>query len=425
MASNYWFNEGDNNQQNNQTPDYWFNSDDTNNSTQQPQGYQGTWLENAGQAIPKIIHAIDQPGEALGFQQPQTNDLDASSPLSDIGNAFDKAGGLVATKLGQSGYPKTGAALGTLTAATNPALWAGAPPGASMPDVPLPGAGISQNTAQNLGRRALGINKGMLNRMPGGVDQANQAAQTMLDQGVIGPSTSNTLDRAKQALDQSGSIIGTILKRSGQNALDTNEVASNVIDQLAPNFPAQGAYGKQDALTNEIVDTIMAHGSGPIDFDSANQLKQTLKENAGANWNTDKLRAAAYQKAYGIVNQAMEDGINKAEQAGTIPQGMLPLYKQQKSVYGASKMAVEGLEDKANAEAANSILSLRGAAIGAGALAAGHVTPALEALGVWEAARRGGSGFGAPIANYLAKASVPSRAAMAAKLLAQNQSYNK
>lgn len=253
-----------------------------------------------------------------------------------------------------------------------------------------------QNTAQNLGRRSLGISKGMIKRMKGGVPEANKAAQTMLDEGVIKPFSGSkaTLGRAEQVASRSGQEVGNALAGSGDHALDTNKVAQEVIDQLAPEFKG-GAYAGQEATASEIIDTIGAHGNGPIDFDSAQKLKNMLKQMAGNNWNTDKIKASMYQRAYGIVSNAMEKAVQEANPLG------VGSYLKNKQIYGASQKAITGLEDKVAGEASNSLLSLRGAAIGAGALATGKLTPALEALGVWEGARRVGAGTGAALLNSL------------------------
>lgn len=254
--------------------------------------------------------------------------------------------------------------------------------------------GAVQSTAQNLGRRALGFTKGMLKRMPGGIPQANEVAQTMLDKGVIQPlsGTEGTLERAKDLADTSGKAVGSSLAKTGQSALNTTSVANEVINQLAPSFKG-GAYDAQEKAANEVVDTIMAHGNGPIDFQSGQQLKNKLGDLAKFNSSTDGMKAQMYRRAYGIVSDALEKGVASADSTG------LPDYLDAKKTYGASQRAIQGLTDKSAGEASNSVLSLRGAAIGAGALASGHITPALEALGAWETARRYGAGFGAATLN--------------------------
>lgn len=366
----------------------------------------------------------------------------------------------------------------------------------------VPKSAMVEGAAQSLGRRSLGFTKGMLGRMKGGIPEANQVAQTMLDQGVIQPFSGAraTLGRAEELAASSGKGVGQALATTGQNALDTNQVSQSVIDQLAPKFQG-GAYDAQEKIANEIVDTIGAHGSGPIDFESAQALKNKLKDLAGANWNTDNVKAKMYQRAYGIVSDALENSVAASDVSLPIvqpgaktgdPHGIfsynsdlnperqmrsmytlngdpehplmkklaegssnfkttqtmdwfkernipitgreprsvqwepldpIPMssasenYLQNKKLYGASQQAIKGLTDKANAEASNSLVSLRGAAIGAGALATGHVTPALEALGVWEGARRVGAGTGSAMLNYINRAPLAQgarRAALAA-----------
>lgn len=306
-------------------------------------------------------------------------------------------GGPIGAGVGQIAKRVAGMAYGTEPPSGTPMQEAIAPmvqtAVAGLPEV----TGVKnavQSTAQNLGRRALGFTKGMLKRTPGGVPQANQVAQKMLDEGVIQPfsGTQGTLDRAKELAATSGQAVGKALSQSGQSALDTNAVGEEISKQLAPTFSG-GAYDAENKVVGEILDTVGAHGNGPIDFQSAQALKEKLEEIARFNSSTDAMKAKLYRRAYGIVSDAIEKGVAEVNPTG------LPDYIANKSTYGASQRAIQGLSDKANAEASNSVLSLRGAAIGAGALASGHITPALEALGAWEAARRYGSSFGSATLN--------------------------
>ncbi len=427
-----------------------------------------TALNKTAKAITGVMQTINM---GSGYKGP-VNTLEPQGQ-----NLFNRLGENTAEYLGGKnlpGNPYTAAAVGTGISMLNPQNWM-----TPLKEGPaqIPGQGIATDAAQNLGRRSLGINKGMLNRMKGGITEANQTAQTMLDQGVIKPfsGAESTLGRAEDLAATSGKAVGDALKSTGQNALDTSQVSQSVIDQLAPKYQG-GAYAAQEKIANEIVDTIQAHGNGPIDFQKAQDLKNTLKTMAGSNWNTDKIKAAMYQRAYGIVSDALENGVQdassklpviaasktgkpsalfdyndpitgkssyqiqgdpnlhgyqttpnvpfetlqakgipvvgqteKAASLGHTPLDQLPpskapqSYIQNKKLYGASQQAIRGLEDKANREASNSILSLRGAAIGAGALATGNVPHALEALGTWEAARRVGAGTGAYFANKLAQ----------------------
>lgn len=347
-----------------------------------------------------------------------------------------------------------------------------------------------QGVARGFGRRALGILKPVLDKIKGGVGRADQAAQDMLDQGVIAPGRGAVATKAaaEGVEATTGQAVGDALASTGQHALDTNQVSQQVIDQLVPKLKG-GAYDAQEKISKEILDTIGAHGKGPIDFKSAQQLKSTLKQMAGDNWNTDKLKAAMYQKTYGIVSKALEDSVEASSAKlpvvadlaktgkptavfdyndpitkqssykiqgdpalhgykttpnvpyGTLQQKGIPVvgqtqkavglghtpldklpspisdsYLKNKQLYGSTQIALTGLTDKVNREATNSLLSLRGAAIGAGALASGNVLQALEAVGAWEAAKRVGAGTVASLLNSANSAALDPvrRAAMAA-----------
>jgi hypothetical protein len=399
---------------------YEVEGDDGPPSSSVPSTFQSK-LEDVSQGIQKGLKTINM---GSGYSGP-VNDMDAESPISTITNIFNKGGELLSNKFKN---PYVGAAMGMgASTLANPLTTMTAPETTLANDIPIPGTATAQDVAQNMGRRALGVNKGMIKKMPGGIDTANQKVQTLLDQtNVIGGlrGASGNLDAAENALDNSGRVIGTILKRSGQNAFNTQDIANKVIDELAPAYPAIGAYGKQDSLANEIVDTIMAHGNGPIDFQSAQDLKNTLQGEAGANWQNAPLRAAAYQKAYGIVGDAMENGIQQAGKSGAIDPSLFGLYKQHKNIYGAAKMAVNGLRDKAAGEAANNILSLPGVAIGAGAMAHGNIPAAFEAVGGVELAKRYGAGAVSNVMNYLSKAGIPASAAIVGKILGQGIPQN-
>jgi hypothetical protein len=436
-------------------------------------------MDQVGSAAKNLLVSVPQKiGSTLIHPESMSGQLPLAGAV--IGSAIAPGVGTAAgAGLGQIGSRMTDLAFGRAAPADamNPGRESIAPmaqtAAAGLPEV----GGVKdfvQGAAQSLGRRALGITKGMLKRTPGGIDTANQAAQEMLDQGVIraGSSTKTMLGRAKDVAQQSGSVIGDTLKAVGGSPVNTQDVANSVLKQLTPEFSG-GAYESQNKVAGEIFDTIMAHGDGPIDMQSAQKLKDTLSQQAGNNWTTDKMKAKMYQRAYGIVSDALENGIEAAapkvseatlpvvqpglktgdphalfaykdnfgpggaersiynvfgdqnnpsiqkvgwgssvpkeaiDSAGIpitgrqpnakvppVSKDLLERYLSSKKTYGAAQRAIEGLTDKSNAEASNSLLSLRGAAVGAGALASGNIAHTLEALGGWEAARRVGTGTG-------------------------------
>ncbi len=295
-----------------------------------------------------------------------------------------------------------------------------------------------QSGAKNLARRTLGFTKPMLKRWKFGVPEANEVGQQMLDKGVIrfGSGAEANLGRAKDLAKESGEFIGDTLSGTDAKIVNPNAISSTVEDQLAPEYGAHiersfqqkpgikeplfveekvpgGAYDKTRNIVTEIERTVKAHGNSPVDFQSA----QTLKEKLGsiANFLKDQApeRSNLYRRAYGIVSDAIDRGLGEAATTGAIPKERLGQYMASKATYGSSRRAIEGLTDKAAADAANSILSLRGSAIMAGAAASGNIPKAIEAAGFWELARRRGTGMGAvamdaynksPVANTIRRA---------------------
>lgn len=355
----------------------------------------------------------NQPQPSSGFMDTMKNKaIDFATDIATPRMAYEKygsilpvagavAGGPIGAGLGAIAKNAVGIAVGDPNAPTTPweaakepMLQAGFVGAAELPQV---GAAI-QGAANNLGRRALGFTKGMIKRTPGGVNTLNKTAETMLDKGVIkfGAGAEATLERAREVASKSGKAVGNALSKAGDKAINTQTVADEVVKQLSPKYSG-GAYDAEKGIVEEIKSTIMAHGDGPAGFGSAQDLKSKLGDLAKFNRLSDATKSNLYRRAYGIVSDAIESGLGQAKASA------LPGYIANKATYGASQRAIEGLSDKVAGEASNSLLSLRGAAVGAGALASGNVGTALQAMGTWEAARRIGSGSGAAALNFINK----------------------
>lgn len=273
-----------------------------------------------------------------------------------------------------------------------------------------------QGAAKTFGRRALGFTKPMMKRVNFGVDEANDVAQTMLDKDVIkfGSGTKATLERARDLRQEAGESIGkglSALDSVGAKSFDPKVIADKVYADLKPSYSG-GAYENAERIAQEIKDTIMAHGKGPTSFKSAQDLKEILQKLGKFNNSTDGLRAEMYRKASSSVRQALEDSVDAAAHGKELaipgqPQGpkispdILDRYMASKKLYGQSETAIGALEDRQAGEASNNLISLRGAAAGASAMATGNPAHALEALGVWEALRRRGESSAATALNYL------------------------
>lgn len=301
---------------------------------------------------------------------------------------------------------------------------------AGAPEVDSVKAGV-QKVTQNLAARGVGLKGALLKRI--GMDKARDVGQTMLDEGVIkgtSPGTEATLERAKEAAQTSGKEIGeglSALDEAGVKSFNPRAIARKVYNQIKPGRLG-GAYNAQELAAREVRDTILAHraGGGPITFDSAQTLKETLQDMGKFNTMTDQMKSKMYRQAAGIVKQAMEDSIGNAAgseiireggpsvvgtditapgekvlgEVGNIDPDVLQRYQKAKKVYGAAETATEGLTNRLNAEASSGP-SLRGTIIAAGAASQGHLTPALEALGAYEATARYGARVGASTLNFL------------------------
>jgi len=336
-----------------------------------------------------------QPEDSIGLGAA----LDVASQLTPWAKArqiaFENPGEKIAEVGGAMGYPKTAAALGTAVQMIPDIVGSLAPAETE--------AEVLRKPAEAFGRRALGFNKGLIKKA-GGVERANKVARQMLDEGVItaGASPSTMLDRAEDLATQSGSRIGETLQNVGQPATTTGALKREIATQLSPGRRG-GQYDKLRGYTNEVLETVGAHGKGPISFESAQELKQTLKGPAQFGKLTDGERAEMYRRSYGIVREAIDTGLDDAVSKGLIPAEKAQQFLRDKAAYGASEQAINALKDKLAGEAANNIVSLRGTIAGVGGMAAGDVAGALGSMGAWEVLRRRGDATAAATLDALSK----------------------
>lgn len=385
-----------------QSPSSGFNPDAYLAGTPQPSQGQpsNVGLQDVADTVSKGLNFINNPGGGppAGTQ--------ATGPQGD--NLFQKLGDKTNTYLNSKdipGNPYTAALAGTAISMANPENWLTNP--AAIPNkVQLPGAGTAEDMAQGAARRTLGYTKGMLKK-PGALDRANQVGQTMLDQDVIKNPITNPLSfgaedtygRASDLADTSGQAIGNVISGlAGKPSIDTNAVGMEVSNQLFPKYSG-GVYDAQKNVVNEIMDTIGAHGNGPISFDSAQALKQKLGEAAQFSKNTDAMKADMYRRAYGIVNDALDKSIQGATE-GTATHGS---YQQNKAVYGASKEAEKALLNRMSSEAGNKRIGLTDTVAAAGELAAGHPGVAAGLIGIKHGVENAGNALTARTMDYLAR----------------------
>src|SRR3990167_1848103 len=305
---------------------------------------------------------------------------------------FGKAGEAVAEAGGRLGQPEIGAAVGTGVQMIPDFL-------ASLSPAKTEGVPALRRGAESFGRRALGYNKGLIKR-GGGVEEANRVARQMLDEGVItaGASPATMLERAEDLAQTSGQRIGETLKSVGQPATTTGALKREISRQLSPGRRG-GVYDKARATLKEILKTVGAHGKGPVSFESAQELKGTLQGPAQFGKLTDGERSEMFRRAYGVVRNSIDTGLDDLVKSGVIPQEKATQFLKDKASYGASQQAINALKDKLAGEAANNIISLRGALAGAGSIASGNLAGGMAGLGTFELLRRRGESAAASFLN--------------------------
>lgn len=232
-----------------------------------------------------------------------------------------------------------------------------------------------EKAAQSSGRRALGFTKKFLNTQ-GGVDRANEAAQTMLDQGVITPfaSTDQIQVNVKNILNKSGSAIKKAVDEatdSGAKSFHPKDAIKEITNQLAPKY-AGGEYDRQLNIVNDIINTIKGHGNTPLNFSSAQDLKQTLQSVAKFHIDSEPTRASLFGRASGIVRQMLDDSLDQAVKEGKVNSETALNYIANKPLYSKAKGVINPITGKLAAEAGNDAIDLKSMLGATGALAAGH-----------------------------------------------------
>lgn len=367
-----------------------------------------TGLQKLAGGISNVMQNIDNPGRMMGNQPPQVNTM---APQGD--NLFNRAGEAVTDALGQSkpfrGSPVVPAMAGTAVSMMNPQNWL-------TPEMPgktaLPGQEMAQEAAQNAGRKALGYTKLYLNKKPGNLGKANAVAQTMLDEGVItnpithplSSGTESMIER-NDALGQSagqgiGQAIDT-LSGTGKRSFSGADVNREIESQLTPKYEG-GAYDAERGVVKEIMDTVKAHGEGPLDFKSAQDLKEKLQELGKFNTNTDAVKANLYRRASGIVREALDSSVGAASAENPGLPGV-PEYMENKNLYGKSMQAEKALRNRLSSEQGNKNIGLTDTIVAGAELAAGNPVKAAVTLGAKRALERGYHAGKASMADAFAK----------------------
>lgn len=244
------------------------------------------------------------------------------------------------------------------------------------------------------------------------------------------------LERAQTVGDTAGQQIGEGLKAlddAGIPSLDAKAVASKVHRALKPAYSG-GAYDAESKIADEIRATILAHGDGPLTFQSAQALKEKLQEIGKFEQMSNGLKAQLYRKASTTVKQAMEDAIGAASAPSSetglalpkdsqtlVPDSLgmrgspanpiidpttLENYMKAKKVYGASEQAEKALTNRFSSEQGNKNIGLTDTIAAGAELAAGNPGRALALVGAKKALERYYHATKATAADYLAKTSI-------------------
>lgn len=288
----------------------------------------------------------------------------------------------------------------------------------------------AEEVAQTRAAKALGYTKRFLKK-PKDLKRAKEVGQTMLDEGVITPlaGAEEMAGRVSGLAEKSGSEIGKYLKGVG-TGFDPNKAIAE-IETLRP--PQHG--GDYDVVHNALdraIETIKAHGSGPLDFNEANKLKGLLQEAGKFNSNSEALnigtRRMAAGKFRGSMDQQLDDIASNQHVLQTspmAPEGSIPTtsggayqaktpmqskaelqgFLKNKKVYGATQDAEKALSNRISSEAGNKTIGLTDVIAAGSEVAAGSPMGALGLVGLKRGAERYGNQTVSFAANKAAKVS--------------------
>lgn len=299
----------------------------------------------------------------------------------------------------------------------NPYLAAGVGTAMGMaPDVAMSvgnpeseGSAMFDKSANEYALRSLGFTKRFLKNYPMAT-QAKEAAQTLLDQGVIkGTRSIEGMADANAALaQQSGKAIGDYLQSLEEKGkfFDPQQ-ATEEISALRPKAGGQvlrgGLYDAINAKIDNALATIQAHGSTqqlldasgnpiqmqatPLGWQEANQLKGTLQgaANYASNKEATLLDKAIAGKFRESLDSQMEDFANKNGDLEGIKN-----FKQNKKIYAATQIAEDPIYNRLSSLAGNNKLSLTDWIVLAPGLFTGHALPEIGAI----AAKHIGTAYG-------------------------------
>jgi len=164
--------------------------------------------------------------------------------------------------------------------------------------------------AQTRGAKALGTPKRMWSD-PKLAEQAKRDAQLMLDNDVIkwNSSFADMADDVTKLKADTGKAIGDYLESVDMRGkfFDVNKAVRD-LETLRPRGAngkvlTRGAYADINRTIDNAVETVKAHGSKSLDFQTANEVKGVLQDLA--NWNSNKNATLLDKKVAGTFRQAV------------------------------------------------------------------------------------------------------------------------
>lgn len=265
------------------------------------------------------------------------------------------------------------------------------------------------DVAQTRGAKALGTPKRMWDD-PKLAAQAKADAQLMLDNDVIKwtSSFSDMADDVTKLKGETGKAIGDYLESVDMRGkfFDVNKAVGD-LERLRPRGANgkvlnAGAYADINNTIDTAIETVKAHRSKSLDFETANDVKGVLQDLA--NWNSNKNATLLDKKVAGTFRQSVDDAL---ESVSNTPKNAEAFegFLGDKKIYGATNRAEDSLWGRVGADNANKTASLTDMVLMAPMLAEQGLGPTTMALGAKKVAERYGNQAIAVGADKLAKIS--------------------
>ena len=244
---------------------------------------------------------------------------------------------------------------------------------------------MAESAAKSFGRRALGFNKGLLKKV-GGIDKAENAVGTLLDEGgVIAPwrSISGMSDKMDVMGEVAGKTIGKTLKSIDEAGIKLVKPTSLIDDLANTEIPGLGKtisevandvpeVGREFKTISEILKKRGGEsGDLATSFEEANYIKRLLGKTI--NWQESDAAGNVGNMTKKLMYHAINDSVDKSlgEAAGQIgDKALAGEFMKAKELYGAVSTAQKAAKDRITREAGNKMFGLTDWILGAGGVAA-------------------------------------------------------